>query len=41
MVHPEPDSLLAHLAEVPDPRDARGRRHPPFAMLTQAHCAVP
>jgi hypothetical protein len=41
MVHPEPDSFLARLAEVPDPRAARGRRHPSVAMLAQARCAVP
>ena len=37
---PEPTSLLAFLAEVPDPRDRSGRRHPLVAMLAQACCAL-
>src|SRR5438874_4040621 len=37
---PEPGSLLAFLAEVPDPRHRAGRRHPLVAMLAQACCAV-
>src|SRR3954467_14517033 len=36
----EPGSLLAFLAEVPDPRHRAGRRHPLVAMLAQACCAV-
>ena len=31
---------MAFLAEVPDPRGARGRRHPLVAMLTHACCAM-
>jgi hypothetical protein len=37
---PQPDSLLAFLAEVPDPRDRSGRRHPLVAILTHACCAI-
>src|SRR5919199_5240473 len=33
-------SLLAFLADVPDPRDRSGRRHPLVAMLAHACCAV-
>jgi hypothetical protein len=36
----KPDSLLAFLADVPDPRGRAGRRHPLVAMLAQACCAV-
>jgi DDE_Tnp_1-associated len=32
--------LLAYLAAVPDPRAARGRRHPLVAILTMAAAAV-
>jgi hypothetical protein len=35
-----PGSLMAFLAEVPDPRDASGRRHPLVAMLSHACCAI-
>ena len=37
---PPPGSLLAFLAEVPDPRDRSGRRHPLVAMLAHACCAI-
>jgi hypothetical protein len=37
---PEPGSLLAFLADVPDPRDRSGRRHPLVAMLAHACCAI-
>ena len=40
MTEPEPGSLLAFLAEVPDPRDRAGRRHPLVAILAHACCAV-
>jgi hypothetical protein len=40
MAQPEPGSLLAFLAEVPDPRDRPGRRHPLVAMLAHACCAL-
>ncbi|MFO0950668.1 MAG: ISAs1 family transposase [Isosphaeraceae bacterium] len=40
MAHPQPGSLLAFLADVPDPRDRSGRRHPLVAMLAHACCAV-
>src|SRR3954462_11412839 len=40
MPPPEPSSLLAFLADVPDPRDRSGRRHPLAAMLAHACCAV-
>lgn len=33
-------SLMAFLAEVPDPRGAPGKRHPLVAMLTHACCAM-
>jgi hypothetical protein len=36
----EPGSLLAFLADVPDPRQRAGRRHPLVAMLAHACCAV-
>lgn len=35
-----PGSLLASLAEVPDPRSRHGRRHPLTAMLAHACCAI-
>ena len=35
-----PGSLMTYLAEVPDPRDASGKRHPLVAMLTHACCAM-
>jgi hypothetical protein len=37
---PQPGSLLAFLADVPDPRDRSGRRHPLVAMLAHACCAI-
>ena len=40
MTHPPTGSLMAFLAEVPDPRDALGKRHPLPAMLTHACCAM-
>ncbi len=40
MAYSPPGSLMASLAEVPDPRDASGRRHPLVAMLTHACCAI-
>lgn len=40
MPTPTPGSLLAFLAEVPDPRQPAGRRHPLVAMLAHACCAV-
>ena len=40
MAYPEPDSLLAFLADVPDPRGRPGRRFPLAAMLAQACCAI-
>jgi hypothetical protein len=33
-------SLLAYLAQVPDPRGRKGRRHPVSAMLTAVVCAM-
>ena len=36
----EPPHLLAYLASVPDPRAARGRRHPLVAILAMAAAAV-
>jgi hypothetical protein len=35
-----PGSLLAFLAQVPDPRSSSGRRHPLVAMLAHACCAI-
>src|SRR3954447_19731894 len=40
MPQPEPGSLLAFLADVPDPRARSGRRHPLVAMLAHACCAI-
>jgi hypothetical protein len=40
MTPPPPGSLMAFLAEVPDPRDRLGKRHPLLAMLTHACCAM-
>src|SRR6187399_2676122 len=40
MAYAETGSLLAFLAEVPDPRDRAGRRHRLTAMLAHACCAV-
>src|SRR3954465_2354663 len=40
MPPPEPTSLLAFLADVPDPRDRPGRRHPLVARLAHACCAI-
>ena len=40
MTRSEPVSLLASLADVPDPRDRAGRRHPLAAMLAHACCAI-
>lgn len=40
MAQPQPGSLLAFLADVPDPRDRPGRRHPLVAMLAQACYAI-
>ncbi len=39
-MRPPPGSLLACLADVPDPRCAAGKRHPLTAMLAQACCAI-
>jgi hypothetical protein len=39
-MRPPPGSLLACLADVPDPRWAAGKRHPLTAMLAQACCAI-
>jgi DDE family transposase len=36
----DPSRLLAYLATVPDPRAARGRRHPLLAILALAAAAV-
>jgi DDE_Tnp_1-associated len=36
----EPPHLLTYLAAVPDPRAARGRRHPLVAILAMAAAAV-
>lgn len=33
-------SLIAYLAQVPDPRGRKGRRHPLSAMLTAVICAI-
>jgi len=33
-------SLLDHLAQIPDPRGRRGRRHPLVAMITTIVCAI-
>jgi DDE_Tnp_1-associated/Transposase DDE domain len=35
-----PGSLMSFLAEVPDPRDPVGKRHPLVAILTHACCAI-
>jgi hypothetical protein len=40
MAQPKPGSLLASLADVPDPRHRSGRRHPLAAMLAHACCAI-
>ena len=40
MAYYPPGSLLAFLAEVPDPRARHGRRHPLVAMLAHACCAI-
>src|SRR5436305_11959604 len=40
MAYYPPGSLMAFLAEVPDPRDPSGRRHTLVAMLAHACCAV-
>src|SRR5512135_1400245 len=40
MAQPQPGSLLAFLADVPDPRDRPGRRHDLVAMLAHACCAI-
>jgi hypothetical protein len=40
MSHPPAGSLAAFLAEVPDPRDRSGMRHPLTAMLLHACCAM-
>jgi hypothetical protein len=40
MMAPAPDSLLAHLATVPDPRSRHGRRFPLLALLASACAAV-
>jgi hypothetical protein len=40
MPQPETGSLLAILADVPDPRARSGRRHPLVAMLAHACCAI-
>jgi hypothetical protein len=40
MTQPEPGGLLTFLAEVPDPRDRSGLRHPLVAILAHACCAV-
>jgi hypothetical protein len=40
MAHFPPGSLMAFLADVPDPRDASGKRHPLVAMLAHACCAI-
>ena len=40
MTYIPPGSLMAFLADVPDPRDASGRRHPLAAMLSHACCAI-
>lgn len=40
MAQPDPGSLLAFLADVPDPRKRSGSRHPLVAMLAHACCAM-
>ena len=40
MPYHRPGSLMAFLADVPDPRGAPGKRHPLLAMLTHACCAI-
>jgi hypothetical protein len=40
MLYVPPGSLMAFLADVPDPRHASGRRHPLAAMLSHACCAI-
>jgi hypothetical protein len=40
MAQPEPRSLLAFLAAIPDPRHRAGRRHPLVALLAHACCAL-
>ena len=40
MPYYQPGSLMAFLAEVPDPRGASGKRHPIVAMLAHACCAM-
>lgn len=40
MLVPATGSLMAFLAEVPDPRHCAGRRHPLMAMLAHACCAM-
>jgi hypothetical protein len=40
MIGPPPGSLLAFLAEIPDPRSRMGRRHALPAMMAHACCAV-
>ena len=37
---PPNGSLLSFLAEVPDPRSRRGRRHPVSAILALVCCAI-
>lgn len=40
MAYHVPGTLMAFLAEVPDPRDASGKRHPLTALRAQACCAI-
>ena len=40
MARPPAGSLMSFLAEVPDPRQASGKRHPLVAMLAHACCAM-
>jgi hypothetical protein len=40
MTYAPPGSLLAFLAEIPDPRSRHGRRHALVAMLAHACCAI-
>src|SRR4051812_5440046 len=40
MTYAPPGSLLAFVAEVPDPRSRHGRRHALVAMLAHACCAI-
>jgi hypothetical protein len=40
MTRSEPVGLLGFLADVPDPRDRSGRRHPLSAMLAHSCCAI-